>query len=469
MKALQDKENSFSSIDELIAYFNSEYSVVDNKGSVKVMRHFYDKGDNRYELYTYEKDSIRSKTADMIWNKDYAFNYWFTSEARNVFQGITFQPDKPSRHGGKINLWVKPEVHGIKGKGGSCQPYLDFIKEIICNGNEKHYNYLLDWMADVIQDPTVKKGTAVAIVGKQGTGKGTFCSIFGELLGQHYKHVTDKKFLGGFNGILQDAILINVDEVCFREGEHSKADTLKSYITEPVISIEEKFKNELQLPNYTRFIFTSNHKDALPIDGDDRRMNIFEISNKRKEDHDYFKEIREEMNGGGYLELLELLKERKVTSNLRTNLTTSASFEMKFSRFDSTTKWFFELLHEGSNDQDEEGWKTRIGSERFYDSYCDSVGFKNALSKSELGKVLSVFGSQSKNKRRMNNKGTMKVRIFPNLDECRELFLKEMKLDGDDFDWDEGTVVTNEDFLQQSYVEIQDEDLDDLLMDVEVA
>ena len=77
------------------------------------------------------------------------------------------------------NLW---RGFAINPERGDWSLYNDHIFYNIAKGNEDYYLWILAWMARVVQDPGGKKpGTAIAIRGKQGTGKGVFANYFGKL------------------------------------------------------------------------------------------------------------------------------------------------------------------------------------------------------------------------------------------------------------------------------------------------
>ena len=49
---------------------------------------------------------------------------------------------------------------------------------------------------------------------------------------------------------------------------------LKNQITEPSVTIRKMRSNQVEVPNYTSFIFLTNHVDAIRIEPGDRRYNI---------------------------------------------------------------------------------------------------------------------------------------------------------------------------------------------------
>ena len=64
-------------------------------------------------------------------------------------------------------------------------------------------------MADIIQNPFSKSGTALVIVGEKGTGKGTFVKTFGNLLDIYFMESADpKRIFGSFNHHLQNCLYL---------------------------------------------------------------------------------------------------------------------------------------------------------------------------------------------------------------------------------------------------------------------
>ena len=70
-----------------------------------------------------------------------------------------------------------------------------------------------------MQDPTEKIGTSIVLRSDtQGTGKGTFINIFGELFGKHFLTISSPRHLvGHFNTHLIDNLILFADEAFGRE------------------------------------------------------------------------------------------------------------------------------------------------------------------------------------------------------------------------------------------------------------
>lgn len=192
-----------------------------------------------------------------------------------------------------INLW-----QGIKAKEvrpydvTKIQPILDHIFEIWANGKQDHYDKIMSWIKSAITKPEKKIGSVLLLIDPHyGCGKGIIINfLVDHVMGRKHGLVTQiKKILGNFNYIMANKSLIVVDEVPTTKEEYrSQFDTFKNIITEPTITVEEKYKPCLTLESYHNFIITSNNLTCFPIDSKDRRFHVFKPSGKRKNDRDYF-------------------------------------------------------------------------------------------------------------------------------------------------------------------------------------
>ena len=75
---------------------------------------------------------------------------------------------------------------------GECDLFLDMIRDDICNGNMDAADYILDWFADMIQNPHKKNAIVPAIRGLQGGGKNTLFETMVKIMGKDYACSIDK-------------------------------------------------------------------------------------------------------------------------------------------------------------------------------------------------------------------------------------------------------------------------------------
>lgn len=188
----------------------------------------------------------------------------------------------------------------------------DFIFRIVCRSDQAKYDWLMLWMAHMVQRPGELPGTAVIVRGEGGTGKGTFGDILKKLTFPHCKQIEkESHVLGNFAGEhLSKCILAVVTEAVF--GASPKvASELKAMVSSTTMQVEAKGMNVVTAPSYLRLYFDSN--DEVPIliedNGSDRRWFVMEISEEVKQDKDYFTTLRAAMNGDEMAGLLHHLEQ----------------------------------------------------------------------------------------------------------------------------------------------------------------
>lgn len=156
-------------------------------------------------------------------------------------------------------------------------PYIHRVLYHICGNGDLEYEWFVNWLAFTVQ--TRKKvETAWVFSGVPGTGKGIFFDrILRPIIGDKY---SSKKRLDHleeqFNAYLQQTLFLVYEE--FRLSD-SKQDgkllnKLKDEIGGTTTNIRAMRTDVVEVPNYTNYIFFSNHLDAIRIEEGDRRFNI---------------------------------------------------------------------------------------------------------------------------------------------------------------------------------------------------
>ena len=271
---------------------------------------------------------------------------WIESDDTRRFDEVVFDPAGQCPYS-SYNLFKGLSIQPIEGK---CDLYLQHIKEIICNGDEKLYDYVIGWMAHAIQKPAVLPGVALVLQGSQGTGKGLFAQYFGKIFGDHFQHLANMEhLLGKFNHHLSSALVVFADEIVWG-GNQREAGQLKAIITESRRMMEAKFKDPIQVNNYARFIFATNDEWAVPTGPKERRYCVLEISESKAKDYAYFTAISNEMKNGGVEALHYKLKNHDISEfNVREYPTTTGLLKQKQLSLTSVAKWWQDLLIEGEN------------------------------------------------------------------------------------------------------------------------
>jgi hypothetical protein len=363
---------------------------------------------------------------------------WMKHPKWRHYKGVVFSPDQPVPNG-TFNLWRGFRTNV---RGGDCKPFLNFVFEVICNRNTDHYNYVLAWMADAVQNLSASKKPGVALVlrGERGTGKGFFTTHFGFLFGQHFVHVTNPDHLiGKFNRHLQYCLLLFADEMA---GTKKGMGVLQGLITEPTILIEIKGKDAFPALNYMRIILASNFDWVVPAGPNERRWAVFDVSDCHKQDTAYFTKLHASMEDGGWEALLHyLLKYDYSKINLRKVPETSALGDQLVSTMDGIDSYWYSLLQKGSYPRPaivavEGKWGSALMvKDKIYQDYLDT-----AKGEGKIGRSSTAFWSRVRklcpSLKEDRPAATEYKRSFevPPLEEARNLF---DKLYGHKFIWEE--------------------------------
>jgi hypothetical protein len=153
----------------------------------------------------------------------------------------------------------------------------------LSGGDKTNYEFLLSYLADIIQNPEKKCPLAFIIKGKQGTGKNVWLNAFGKLLGaQHYISSSNPRdFFGDYAEGFYHKLLVNMNE-CEGKDTFQFEGRIKSFITEETITLNRKFVQEITIANLARVIIFTNKPNPIPIDvtSKDRRFVVYETTDK---------------------------------------------------------------------------------------------------------------------------------------------------------------------------------------------
>lgn len=106
-----------------------------------------------------------------------------TAPGRTEYSSVTFCPQCQGRGKGELNLFVGFGVRDERGDWGLLRKH---ILDNICQGNDLHFRWLMSWMAQIVQEPAQKLGTAVVLKGKKGTGKSKLAQWLRHVIGKHH-------------------------------------------------------------------------------------------------------------------------------------------------------------------------------------------------------------------------------------------------------------------------------------------
>jgi hypothetical protein len=298
----------------------------------------------------------------------------------------------------RYNLW---RGWSVEAEEGDVEPWLDFVTNVLADGNAAYANYIIAWAAQMVQNPMTKVGVGLVLRGRKGTGKTKFGELLGGLVKAHHKIVSRAEHVtGNFNRHLEDTLLLQADEA-YWAGAKASEGALKDLLTNPNITIERKGVDAYTAANYTRILFTSNEEFVVPASLDERRFAVFDVGNSRKQDSEYFAALDNWYNSGGAEALLHYLRNFNLTNiNLRLVPQTDALTDQKLEALDNVTEWLYNCLQNGEIRENRVGGNViQFGTEapkaEIYDIYASSLRgnkFEVPVKSAPFWKKLKMYG-----------------------------------------------------------------------------
>jgi hypothetical protein len=271
---------------------------------------------------------------------------WLKDANKKCYDKIDFLPPPLYCPDNIFNLWRGFPIEKTKlypYTADDLQPFFDLVM-LMANNDQKAYDYLIKWNADIIQNAGRKTGTAVVLKGAQGAGKNTYAKIQKKLFSEEYYIDTKdpkKDIFGDYNNLTNNKLLINFNESESKDTFANKAN-IKDMITEPTENVREKYVKSITIKSFVRLQFLSNEYIVVKLEDGDRRFVILEVSDEKKGDTDYWKKINKWLDDDFNIRKLfdylckvditnfEWEKERPITEAYLETMDSCKSNELKF-------------------------------------------------------------------------------------------------------------------------------------------
>lgn len=219
-------------------------------------------------------DPAGQKTTDSAWDA-------FTKNRVNkplVVSDMVFRPASPPgalvRLGDRVavNTYVPYEP---RTEPGDASPFLDLLRKMLPHDGDRAY--LLAWMASFAQNPGVKFQWWPVIQGVKGNGKTLLLEVLSYLVGELYTHMPDAQAMAKsmqFNGWIDRKLFIGIEEIKATD-RREMLEAMKTLVTNRRMGMEKKGLDQFTGDNAANGVITTNHKDGLPMEPDERRYAIF--------------------------------------------------------------------------------------------------------------------------------------------------------------------------------------------------
>jgi len=252
----------------------------------------------KYGHMTYHEKTVDKKGVWKVEEKQF-IGKWIKDNHIKSYQSVCFCPKELE------DKYIDKHFNLFKGFRASLlppkynykiiQPFLNHIKEVLMNDNADYYNWFIQYLANIIQNPNVRSNVIIIFQGTQGAGKSIVVdTIANHIIGKEYAVSTsspERVFFGTFNSLLCNKIFSVINEA----GNELRGcmDKIKDLCVVDNINVEKKGKDPITFTNYNNFIGTTNNLNPFDIDWDDRRFAWFRTSDKYLGNEDYFNMLRD--------------------------------------------------------------------------------------------------------------------------------------------------------------------------------
>ena len=245
---------------------------------------------------------VTKVSASEIKRRPFISQWTLDDKIRTYREVALLPPPKVHNSNTVYNLWT--DFHAAKKPPGfdgydanAAADLFESFMLTLCDNDAAVQKYVLDWLAQMFQQPAVKIGTALLLKGEEGTGKNRLTDLIGNMVG-------GAKFLqtanpanslyGRFTQLREGRVFIVINEASGADS-FAKNDIIKDMITCNDFVCEGKNTNAYKIDCYARIIFTTNNMNAIKLTPGERRFSVIETSSELKGNTDYFKKLSDYM------------------------------------------------------------------------------------------------------------------------------------------------------------------------------
>jgi hypothetical protein len=221
------------------------------------------------------------------------FKLWRDDPSRRSIKSIDYKPtDDP---------FVFVPTLDFAYKTFTCEPNEDAVKYFkdlmrVNTGNDAVlYEWITNYFAHMLQKPFELPKIAAVFTGDKGTGKDTPVDFLMEyVIGKNFSinYQSNHQFFDRYDCGRANKFLVKLEEAD-RKACLTESSFLKSAITADKSTFNPKGKNAYQLPNYNRYVFTTNKANPMEVSTGERRFVILGCSSELKGNHQFWKGLRE--------------------------------------------------------------------------------------------------------------------------------------------------------------------------------
>jgi hypothetical protein len=291
-----------------------------------------------------------------------------------------------------LNLWLG---WAIQPKRGTWTRFKAMIEDDICSGDSNAAEYFFNWAAWKFQHPGELPGTAFAMRGNKGTGKGTLGEAFVNIFGNHAIATSSMDHVfGRFNGHMERILFAFADEALWA-GDPRQDARLKKLVTDRDAMFEHKNIQPYPGINRTAVMLATNDDWVVPATEGERRYCVVRTSGKHQcpegepnhPNRPYWNAIYAELRSGGLAAFLHAMLHRPLPPGWHPRAhvpLTQELAEQKARSLKGVVGFYFERLQTGlvtetleGTSQDWSGGELRVSPTEFWEACRDWIHMTN--------------------------------------------------------------------------------------------
>lgn len=268
---------------------------------------------------------------------------WWTDTNTHTYDQIACSPKQlPDT---VINLWVEPTVEPLNVDWPTIH---DYLLNVVAAGRVSIYDYLLDYFAHALQRSDEKPEVMIVLIGGQGLGKSSlFKLIRGVWSANSFQTSRIADVVGDFNSALERSYFVLLDEAVYH-GDKKVIESMKSLVTEPVLTIQAKHQPQRQIQSFHRIVATTNHTRFGSVDSDDRRYLPLVVSSVKKGNVNFWNQLNDAFTNDELKGFVHTLLKRDITKfHPRNRPETKELLKQKLLSLTGFAKVWYEVLSTG--------------------------------------------------------------------------------------------------------------------------
>ena len=350
---------------------------------------------------------------------------WYKHDDCARYDGIGFGPNVDIN---ALNYWHGFNPIPTNTNIEDANPTIEHIRDDICGGDEKLADYFIKLQARYIQQPFDKTQVQVTLEGNQGAGKSyLYDGLAAGIMGDYYLNLKVGA-LERFDGCLARKLHLHLEEMNNLKDPKIIA-KLKSFVTSPHHSLEEKYLPRQTVPNYLNISASTNEINCAHVEHDDRRNLVIHVEGKHiaktPENRAYWDKLWAVPPAAYHKYLLSV----DLTGFDPTDIPmTKATREKKLMSLESPVKWWYGLLSDGHETFLNPG--RLIPKKTIYNEYVSWSKARNERPMNDerfwpligraMGTLYHVINPRTEN-------GQIRQLVIPSLQDCKQQFKLYMK------------------------------------------